>query len=659
MAKKERSQKKIKTADNPVRVVVIGGGDKAVDLIKSLMSIKGMIIAGVCDVSGVSTATKFAKQNDIPVSTDLSGVLAGGKADIVIESSGSKEFQKVLHQILPRDTKLVDSTAADLLFRVISLGERSRAKERLVLIERLSKVFAEGYDSQNVAYPSFEIFRDYFGAHSFGLLLTGRDEDSLILVGDCDIKASCLEKLKKHISASMGESGYQTVPAKIKIYGQWRTKENKPCQLKCAKSAVMKSGQSVEGAIVMTFTEEKELDQGDLDLLDAAACEFALFIGNERIKRDLADSKARLESMLNGMSEGVVALDQDLNVSLVNPSAREILDERELRSGRPFFSTIEHPSVAKVEDMIKSGKKAVFHEAAIETNSGEKVVRIIAAPIGSSVGKPAGWIMLIADITREREMDRMKSEFISTTSHELRTPLAAIKESISLVLDGTTGDVNEQQKRFLMLAGRNIDRLATLINDILDLSKLEAGRMELRIRPCDFSEVVGQAIAPMQFLARDKGVILKEEIAGEIPAIRCDPDRITQVIVNLVGNAVKFTPNGGAITVRVEVQDNPQILERCQGKLSVDLDEQSRAIPHAGRSVLIGVADTGSGIEQKDFQKLFTKFSQLDSSLTRRPGGTGLGLSICKELVRMHGGIIWVESELGKGSTFLFTIPLD
>jgi len=239
------------------------------------------------------------------------------------------------------------------------------------------------------------------------------------------------------------------------------------------------------------------------------------------------------------------------------------------------------------------------------------------------------------------EADKMKTGFISATSHELRTPLTAIKESVMLILDGTTGKVSPDQLRFLKIAKNNIDRLTNLIDDLLDISKLQRGAIELNKIPCDIPGLIIKSLKLMEALAKNKEVNLTCKLSQDIPELLCDPDRIDQIIVNLVRNAVRFTSKGGFISVEANIYT----------------DSMHKSMPK--KCVLVSVKDNGTGIDKKDFSKLFCRFGQLDMSLTRRPGGTGLGLAICKELVEMHGGRIWVESKVGEGSIFNFTLPLD
>jgi signal transduction histidine kinase len=220
--------------------------------------------------------------------------------------------------------------------------------------------------------------------------------------------------------------------------------------------------------------------------------------------------------------------------------------------------------------------------------------------------------------------------FTSTVSHELRTPLASIKMAIDLVIGGTAGALNENQSRFLAKAKDNVDRLNRLINDILDLTKLESGRMPLKLEKANIHDVIQDTVEIQAGVAREKGLYLKTELAGDVPLVPFDKDRMIQVLSNLVSNALKFTDQGGITVATSFLADKGQ--------------------------VRVTVRDTGLGIREEDFSKLFQKFQQLGDAGERKTGGTGLGLAICAEIIHRHGGEIWVESTCGEGSSFIFTL---
>jgi signal transduction histidine kinase len=233
------------------------------------------------------------------------------------------------------------------------------------------------------------------------------------------------------------------------------------------------------------------------------------------------------------------------------------------------------------------------------------------------------------DITRQREVTRMKDEFLSVVSHELRTPLTAIRGSLGLLASGRMGRLEERGQRMLEIAAQNSGRLVRLINDLLDIEKIESGREGMKREAVELARLVGEVLESLQPLAEAAGVKLEATVAS--PPIVADPDRILQVLTNLVSNAVKFSTPGGTVLVRAEARE---------------------------KDVLVTVRDEGRGIPSDKLEAVFERFQQVDSSDAREKGGTGLGLPIARSIVQQHGGRLWAESEFGKGSTFSFTLPL-
>lgn len=232
----------------------------------------------------------------------------------------------------------------------------------------------------------------------------------------------------------------------------------------------------------------------------------------------------------------------------------------------------------------------------------------------------------------EKELYRAikaKTDFTSMVSHELRTPLAAIKEGISIVIDGIVGKITDEQRSFLGIARMNVDRLTRLINDILDFQKLEAGKMDLNIKENDIVAVLDEVYRTMRTLTEDKGIFFKVRVEGTLPRIMFDRDKIIQVLTNLVNNAIKFTLKGGIEIIA------------CMDKGHIH----------------VMVRDSGIGIKEEDMPRLFKSFEQLEIAVETR-GGTGLGLAISKEIIERHHGRIWARSEYGKGTTVYFTLPV-
>lgn len=227
-----------------------------------------------------------------------------------------------------------------------------------------------------------------------------------------------------------------------------------------------------------------------------------------------------------------------------------------------------------------------------------------------------------------KELAILKDKFTSTVSHELRTPLAIIQESVNLVLDGLCGEITEEQYKFLNVTKSNITRLERLINDILDFEKLQSGKDILNLNSCNINEIIERTFLSISALVQKKGLDFQKELAEDLPNIKIDSDRIEQVLTNLISNAIKFTTSGFI-----------KITSKRENKI-----------------VIVAVADSGKGIDPKDFDKVFESFSQLEKE--QMVGTTGLGMSITKEIIEKHGGKIWIESELGKGAKFSFLLPI-
>ena len=357
--------------------------------------------------------------------------------------------------------------------------------------------------------------------------------------------------------------------------------------------------------------------------------------------REMADAQAnRLRSILESVGEAIIMVDNlGLCVvanhqvgSVLGLPAEQIIGKsiHELRSvgarlfrGNGALTWSPGPGGGppiEIETQIvetREEKARVFHE--------------FAAPVQDEAGRVIGRIYVYRDITKETEVDRMKSEFIATVSHELRTPMTSIKGSLGLVLGGVAGDLPADAKDLLAIAQNNTDRLIRLINDILDISRIEAGKMEIKRAPIAASDAILRAVQELEGFARQRDIKITIEAPEELPRVMADADRLQQVLVNLISNAVKFSPPSTEVTLR-------SFLEHGQ--------------------IHIQVIDRGPGIARDQQNAIFEKFHRVDNAASRKTGGTGLGLAICKAIVEEHGGHIWVESEVGEGSVFTFTLPV-
>lgn len=248
------------------------------------------------------------------------------------------------------------------------------------------------------------------------------------------------------------------------------------------------------------------------------------------------------------------------------------------------------------------------------------------------------------------KLERLKSEFISIVSHELRTPLTSIKNSLDILLTGKCGEINDAGNKFLNMAKRNVQRLSGIINDLLDLSKIEAGKMDFHFKNINIHQVIDYVKSTLSIVAKEKGLLLESAETENLPEISADSQRLEQVLTNLVSNAVKFTPEGKKITIISALKNAADIEVHPYFQ-----DEISKL---KGDYIVVTVKDEGIGIAEKDLLHAFDKFAQIENSLSRKVGGSGLGLPIAKQLLEAHNGAIWCSSKLDYGSEFSFAIPV-
>ncbi len=371
---------------------------------------------------------------------------------------------------------------------------------------------------------------------------------------------------------------------------------------------------------VKTIVEEKDLRYKQID---------------KKYGETLVEKK-RTESVIKSIAEGLVVLNDRDEIIMMNPAAEKMLDVRmTAQMGKPVRELIKDKHL-----MSLATDKRSPGEAEIELNSGSetarKILRSSSAVIENENGRTIGMVSVFTDVTKQKELEELKSKFISNVSHELRTPLVAVRNSIIIVLSEKIGSLKEDQKKYLSIAEKNIKQLSRFIDDLLDISKMEAKKMELHPASASIETLINETCETLEPWAWTKNIIIVKNVQSNIPDIKMDRERIAQVFINLIGNSIKFTPAGGIITV--------------EAKLKTE---------ESGNLLLVRVIDTGPGIAKEEIPKLFNRFQQLGGERPNdKISGTGLGLYISKELIELHGGAICVESEPGKGAIFAFTLPV-
>ena len=349
--------------------------------------------------------------------------------------------------------------------------------------------------------------------------------------------------------------------------------------------------------------------------------------------KKVLEEKTETEAVIRSIAEGLVVVDAQGKVLMMNPAAERLLGiSRKDKVGKSLVDNLQDEQLVS---LLKSTPENTDKEIELTSQQDEtkKVLRASTAVVENESGQTVGMVSVLSDITKQKEVDQLKSNFIANISHELRTPLVAIDKSISLLLAKEGDELSATQDEFLSIAKRNLKRLTTLINDLLDLAKLEGKKMSLRTEAVSVESVINECIDSLNIWANTKFISLKKNIQEGLPPVNIDPLRVGQVLTNLLGNAIKFTPNNGTITL--------------EARFSAERE-----------AIQVGVQDTGIGIAKEDLSKVFYKFYQTGERISTDISGTGIGLSIAKEVVELHGGTIWAESEKGRGAKFIFTLPL-
>lgn len=343
---------------------------------------------------------------------------------------------------------------------------------------------------------------------------------------------------------------------------------------------------------------------------------------------EITDEKDRMRAILNSMADGVVAVDRAGKVLLVNPVVGRALGiPEEASKGKEIVEVVRHYDFENYLKEALSGQQDLTREIQVLTPD-PRIFRVHFTPLkGNDRG---GVVALFRDVTESRRLEQMRSEFIANVSHELRTPMTSIKGFLETLLDGTLDD-REATEHFLRIMSNETDRLTRLIDDLFALSNIENRKVVPKKEPLAVGDIVEKVISILGQNARDKNIQIAAKIPVETPLILADEDMLTRVVINLLDNAVKYTPRGGNVDIEAGFSDN---------------------------RVFLRFKDTGIGIPGESLPRVFERLYRVDRARSREYGGTGLGLAIVKHIIDVHGGWIDVSSTPGKGSVFTLYIPV-
>jgi two-component system phosphate regulon sensor histidine kinase PhoR len=346
---------------------------------------------------------------------------------------------------------------------------------------------------------------------------------------------------------------------------------------------------------------------------------------------DLDLEKTRLRTIINCIASGVMVTNLNLEVVLHNPALMTLLEiSKEIENPISVDQIINDKSLIATLKQIQAGESSKNEFISQEIGTGKKALRAISAPALGPDDGVVGTVTVLQDISAFKQLDEMKSDFVNMVAHELRSPLVSIRQQDSVLLEGLAGPLQEKQQEFLKKGMKKIDQLLELINDLLDIAKIEAGRHIQRQVPTDIEQVIKETLSLMGPRAQEQGVTLARSCQNMRP-VYADPKSIEEIFNNLVTNAINYSPDGGKVTVTAE---------------------------GLGEYMEIKVSDTGVGIDPEELPKIFDKFYRVKHAKTRQVMGTGLGLAIVKGVVESHHGTIDVESVPNKGTTFRILLPV-
>jgi PAS domain S-box-containing protein len=414
--------------------------------------------------------------------------------------------------------------------------------------------------------------------------------------------------------------------------------------LKSAAFVPIMSKHEVLGLMMVGTSKAYEFSEREIALLHAFGGHLGSALKNAQLYDEVNKEKSYIENLVENAGDAIISTDIDDRILTCNRAAELIFGYSKAELiGKNLSMLVAPERYSNLEEIrAKVQRDGALRDIEVPSSRRDGVpiyLSLAISPIKNLNGKTIGFLRIAKDITEKKryetrltELDRIKSDFVSNVSHELRTPLTAIKGSLDNMLDGITGPLTEKQVRYLGRIKSNADRLGRLITDLLDLSKIEAGKIELRPALLPVHLLVAEVVEVLRSLAEEKFITLRVVCVDEKTQVWGDRDKVVQILMNLIGNAVKFTPAQGEVKI---------VIEKCDAEW-----------------VKLSVADSGPGIGADEAPKIFDKFYQVEQANRQKTRGTGLGLTICKALVEMHRGEIWIESDIGKGSIFSFTLPV-
>ncbi|HEY1015478.1 MAG TPA: ATP-binding protein, partial [Herpetosiphonaceae bacterium] len=523
-----------------------------------------------------------------------------------------------------------------------SVEEANRARERAETLYYIVRALSKTLDPTQLLDQALLLIAQATQAERGGIMLveprTGR------LVFGTNLERHITKSEAAALERGQGLAGWVVEQRQSAIIpntaedDRWLVRSDHDTRGRSALAVPLDHDSEILGVIILLHNSIDHFTADHQQFVQVISDQVATMLNNLRTHQTLAEEVQQVSrqlelreeeagrglSILRSIGDGVVVGDRMGRIRLMNPAAEKLLNiEAQEYLGQPLLSL---PGASDAD------QQEVDPEAFQQFEVNNRTIRAFASPIVTSGGEWLGSVVVYHDISASELADRLKTEFVATASHELRTPLTSIGGYIDLLLLNTLGPLTDQQRQFLGVVKNNIERLTAILNDLLDMSRIEAGQVRLQRREVKLDEMLHDAALLFSQQFGSKQISLAIDVPADLPPVVADQERVRQVLINLISNAYKYTRDGGSVDV---------VVRNGGGELSV------------------AVKDTGVGIADKDKEHIFTRFYRTENPLKEQAGGTGLGLSIAKSLVELHGGRIWFDSAVNEGTTFTFTLPIS
>jgi len=395
--------------------------------------------------------------------------------------------------------------------------------------------------------------------------------------------------------------------------------------------------EKIMGVLALGDKETREIyNDEDLAVFNIMSAQIAISIKNALLHKDsliyaenLNTEKNKIFSILANFIDPIIFIDKNKYLRIFNPAAQTVFGIRKTDTGKNI-ERINYKT-NELKSIITAKSEKMQREIFIEQNGNQKYFKALSAEVLNDKKESIGTLKIFYDLTKEKELDKSKSEFISIAAHQLRTPLSSIKWIFELLINNEAGKINSGQRHYLEMGYISNEKLITIANDLLNVSKIEGGNLKLNLSNCDIKKILSEAKANITNIIKRKSIDLQYELAENLPTIVADESKISMVIENILNNAVNYTPNNGKINVNAVVE---------------------------GNFLIINVTDSGIGIPEKEKKKIFSKFFRASNAVKAHPDGSGLGLFIAKNILQIHQGDMTFESQEGKGTKVIIKLPI-